>query len=47
MISADATQAQIDRLLAAGADEYLTKPLDVKRFLEVVEAMLDPEPAGP
>ena len=47
MISADATQAQIDRLLAAGADEYLTKPLDVKRFLQVVEAMLDREPAGP
>ncbi len=47
MISADATQAQIDRLLAAGADEYLTKPLDVKRFLQIVEAMLDREPAGP
>ncbi len=47
MISADATQAQIDRLLAAGADEYLTKPLDVKRFLQIVEAMLDREPSGP
>jgi PAS domain S-box-containing protein len=47
MISADATQAQIDRLLAAGANEYLTKPLDVKRFLQVVETTLDPEPAGP
>jgi len=47
MISADATQAQIDRLLAAGADDYLTKPLDVKRFLQIVEAMLDREPAGP
>jgi PAS domain S-box-containing protein len=47
MISADATHAQINRLLAAGADEYLTKPLDVKRFLEIVEAMLDREPAGP
>jgi CheY-like chemotaxis protein len=47
MISADATQAQINRLLAAGADEYLTKPLDVARFLQTVEAMLDREPAGP
>ena len=47
MISADATPAQIERLLAAGADEYLTKPLDVKRFLQVLEAMLDREPAGP
>ena len=41
IISADATRSQIRRLRAAGADEYLTKPLDVKRFLEVVDdAML-------
>ncbi|HVH53268.1 MAG TPA: response regulator, partial [Actinomycetota bacterium] len=47
MISADATQTQINRLLAAGADDYLTKPLDVARFLQTVEAILDREPAGP
>lgn len=40
MISADATHGQVKRLLAAGADEYLTKPLDVKRFLETVDAAL-------
>jgi CheY-like chemotaxis protein len=40
IISADATPSQIRRLRAAGANEYLTKPLDVKRFLEVVDAML-------
>jgi signal transduction histidine kinase len=47
MISADATQTQINRLLAAGADDYLTKPLNVARFLQTVEAILDREPAGP
>jgi len=39
MISADATQGQIKRLLAAGADGYVTKPLDVKRFLETVDTV--------
>jgi len=39
MISADATQGQIDRLLAAGARAYLTKPLDVRRLLEIVDEM--------
>jgi PAS domain S-box-containing protein len=40
MISADATHGQVKRLIEAGADEYLTKPLDVKRFLETVDAAL-------
>jgi CheY-like chemotaxis protein len=40
IISADATRSQAKRLRQAGADDYLTKPLDVKRFLEVVDAML-------
>jgi CheY-like chemotaxis protein len=39
MISADATAGQIDRLLAAGATAYLTKPLDVRRFLEMIDDM--------
>ena len=39
MISADATQGQIDRLLAAGARAYLTKPLDVKRLLALVDEL--------
>jgi FixJ family two-component response regulator len=29
-----------DELYAAGADDFLTKPLDVKRFIEVVESLL-------
>lgn len=37
ILSADATPGQIERLLAAGAMAYLTKPLDLKQFLQVVE----------
>jgi len=40
VLSADATPGQIQRLLAAGASQYLTKPLDVIRFLEVVDELL-------
>ena len=36
VISADATSDQLRRLRAAGAKAYLTKPLDVQRFLQVV-----------
>ncbi len=45
VLSADATKSQIDRLLAAGANEYLTKPLEVDRFSKVVGARLC-EPAA-
>jgi DNA-binding response OmpR family regulator len=38
MISADATSLQIDRLRAAGANDYLTKPIDVRRLLAVIDA---------
>ena len=40
VISADATASRIERVLAAGADEFLTKPLDIKRFLLVLNARL-------
>jgi PAS domain S-box-containing protein len=40
MVSADATPGQVERLLEAGADAYLTKPLDVKEFLRVVDQAL-------
>jgi signal transduction histidine kinase/ActR/RegA family two-component response regulator len=39
MISADATPGQIDCLIAAGAQTYLTKPLDVKRLLAIVDEL--------
>src|SRR4029077_16503624 len=37
IVSADATPGQIERLLAAGARSYLTKPLDIKNLLAVVD----------
>ncbi len=40
MISADATKGQAERLLAAGAQGYLTKPLDLPKFLEAIEVAL-------
>ncbi|TMI82275.1 MAG: response regulator [Bacillati bacterium ANGP1] len=44
VISADATPGQIDRLVAAGAWRYLTKPLDVKKCLALLdEALATPE----
>jgi PAS domain S-box-containing protein len=43
MISADATATQIERLRAAGANDYLTKPIDVRKFLAFVDAT---EPLG-
>ncbi len=44
MVSADAMPRQIEQLLAAGASDYLTKPLDVKRFLEVLDDELGDAP---
>ena len=40
IISADATPSQIEKLKAGGAWDYLTKPIDVPHFLDVVDAVL-------
>jgi CheY-like chemotaxis protein len=40
MLSADATAGQIDRLLAAGAQHYLTKPIDVAQLLALLDHTL-------
>jgi CheY-like chemotaxis protein len=40
VVSADVTPEHIQRLLAAGAREYLTKPLDVAQFRAVVDNLL-------
>jgi signal transduction histidine kinase len=40
ILSADASPGQVRRLLDAGAAEYLTKPLDVRRFLDVVDRLI-------
>lgn len=37
VLSADATPSQIERLLAAGARNYLTKPFDIDPFLALVD----------
>ena len=37
ILSADATPGQVERLLAAGAQAYLTKPLDVRQLLALVD----------
>ena len=41
VVSADATERQKNRLLEAGAANYLTKPLNIKKFLEVLDYSLD------
>jgi signal transduction histidine kinase/FixJ family two-component response regulator/CHASE3 domain sensor protein len=40
ILSADATAGQISRLLEAGARDYLTKPLDVRRFIDLLETTI-------
>jgi CheY-like chemotaxis protein len=40
VLSADATPGQVDRLLAAGARSYLTKPLDIQPFMTLLHDLL-------
>jgi CheY-like chemotaxis protein len=40
VISADATPRQVQRLKEAGAQAYLTKPIAVGRFLQVLDETL-------
>jgi CheY-like chemotaxis protein len=40
VVSADASPRTIERLCAAGAVAYLTKPLDVPRFLKLLSGIL-------
>jgi signal transduction histidine kinase/CheY-like chemotaxis protein len=40
ILSADATPGQVDRLLAAGANEYMAKPIDVAEFLRLLDRTL-------
>jgi PAS domain S-box-containing protein len=40
MLSADAMQRQIDRLLAAGAQRYLTKPIEVAQFYSLLDELM-------
>ena len=45
ILTADADPAQVERLLAAGASAYLTKPIQFEHFLAVIDAHLAGEPA--
>ena len=45
VLSADATERQQRVLRAAGADAYLTKPVHVRRLLEVVDRLVEPTTA--
>jgi PAS domain S-box-containing protein len=45
ILSADATPAQFERLLAAGAAGYLTKPIDVRSLLDTLQSCVRPSPA--
>ncbi len=47
VLSADATPHQIDRLLAAGAASYLTKPLSVRAFLQAADQVLGEQSPAP
>jgi signal transduction histidine kinase/ActR/RegA family two-component response regulator len=46
VVSADATPGQIRRMRELGAADYLTKPLDITRFLQVLDGLLEPEAIG-
>jgi CheY-like chemotaxis protein len=41
VISADATRPQIKKLRNAGAADYLTKPLDINKFMNVLDRTLE------
>lgn len=45
VISADATPSQIERMLAAGARDYITKPFEIRRFLLMFDEIF-PRAAG-
>ena len=52
ILSADATAGEIERMREAGADDYMTKPIDVAAFLALVDGILgsreeDRSGAGP
>ncbi|MFZ4547411.1 MAG: response regulator, partial [Bacteroidales bacterium] len=40
IISADAMPPQIEKLMQAGVKDYITKPVDIKSFLKVVDEWL-------
>jgi signal transduction histidine kinase/CheY-like chemotaxis protein len=43
IVSADATPGQTRRMRERGAADYLSKPLDLPRFLKVLDGVIEPE----
>lgn len=43
VVSADAMPFQIEKLMNAGAKDYVTKPLNIARFLKVIDSFIRPE----
>jgi response regulator of citrate/malate metabolism len=41
IISADATHGRIERLMGMGVLDYLPKPLDIKKFLHLLDTCLN------
>ena len=41
MLTADASKGLAERLRRIGSCEFLSKPLDVRRFLAVIQAYID------
>jgi CheY-like chemotaxis protein len=46
IVSADATPGQMRKMRELGADDYLTKPLDVRRFLQVIDGIVEDDRSG-
>ena len=46
IVSADATGEQFDRAMAAGAEDFITKPIDLSRLFEVLDTVLGAEVAS-
>jgi CheY-like chemotaxis protein len=40
VVSADATQKQIQRLIALGAKDYQIKPIDILSFLKIIDTFI-------
>ena len=40
VLSADATSGQLERMLESGARDYLTKPLDLQRILDLLDGAM-------
>ena len=46
VLTADASKGQSERVTQLGATDYLTKPLDVPKFIEVIALNLHAQPVG-